>query len=85
MSLFQLVKKLLSDTRPPKPDDILRIRTFTNISEASIAKNWLENNGIPSIIENEGEMYTPQVKDGIGLMIFYRDWDKASALLSNMK
>lgn len=83
MSLLSKLKALLSDNRPPKPDELVNIKTFDTAGEAYIAKDWLAANGIPAIIENEGEIYAPQIKEGIRLTIFYRDWDRAQQLLKN--
>lgn len=35
------------------------------------------------MVANEGEVYAPQIRTGIRLLVFYRDWDAASALLEN--
>ena len=70
MSLLKRLKELLSDTRPPAPDDLVRINTYSNVEEASIAKGCLEANGIPAMVENTAEIYTPQIKQGVGYWYF---------------
>lgn len=81
MSLIQRIKKLLTDTRPPEPDDLVKIRTFDTAGEAYVAKSLLASNGIPAMVSNEAEIYSPQIRTGIRLLIFYRDWDTATSLL----
>ncbi|WP_300507736.1 DUF2007 domain-containing protein [uncultured Duncaniella sp.] len=81
MSLLKRLKELLSDTRPPEPDDLVRISTYSNVEEASIAKGCLEANGIPAMVENTAEIYTPQIKQGVGVLVFYRDYAAACKLL----
>lgn len=81
MSLFKKLKALLSDNRQPGPDDLVRIRTYNTAAEAYIDKSCLEANGIHAMVENEVEIYTPQIKTGVGLVIFYRDWDRAVSLI----
>lgn len=85
MSLLSKLKALLSDTRAPEPDDLVTVRTFDTAGEAYIAKTALEANGIPAMVENEGENYAPQIKKGVSVVIFYRDWDRVHKLLSNME
>lgn len=85
MSLLSKLKALLSDTREPEPDDLVTVRTFDTAGEAYVAKTTLESNGIPAMIENEGENYAPQIKEGVSVVIFYRDWDHALSLLSHME
>ena len=85
MSLLSKLKALLSDTRAPEPDDLVTVRTFDTAGEAYVAKTTLEANGIPAMVENEGENYAPQIKKGISVVIFYRDWDRVHKLLSNME
>ena len=48
---------------------------------AAIDKGCLEANGIPAMLENTGENYTPQIKTGVGLVVFYRDYHQARQLL----
>lgn len=85
MSLLSKLKALLSDTRAPEPDDLVTVRTFDTAGEAYVAKTTLEANGIPAMVENEGENYAPQIKKGVSVVIFYRDWDRVHKLLSNME
>lgn len=83
MSLLSKIKKLLTDTKPPEPDELVAIRIYRTSGEAYIAKGLLAANGIPAMVANEGEVYSPQIRTGIRLLVFYRDWDSASALLGN--
>ena len=85
MSLLSKLKALLSDTREPEPDDLVTVRTFDTAGEAYVAKTTLEANGIHTIVENEGENYAPQIKKGVSVVIFYRDWDRARSLLSHIE
>ncbi|MDE5953158.1 MAG: DUF2007 domain-containing protein, partial [Duncaniella sp.] len=48
---------------------------------AYVAKALLASNGIPAMVSNEAEIYSPQIRTGIRLLIFYRDWDTATRLL----
>ena len=83
MSIIQRLKKLLTDTRPPEPDHREKIRTYDTAGEAYVAKSLLAANGIPAMVSNEAEVYSPQIRTGIRLLIFYRDWDTATRLLEN--
>lgn len=85
MSLLSKLKALLSDTREPDPDDLVTVRTFDTAGEAYVAKTTLEANGIHAMVSNEGENYAPQIKEGVAVIIFYRDWDRALSLLSHME
>ena len=85
MSLLTTLKEkletLLSDSKPPAPDDLVRLRNYATAAEAYIDKAYLEANGIHAMVENEVEIYTPQIKTGVKLVIFYRDYSKAISLL----
>lgn len=81
MSFLKKIKELLSDTRPPLPDDLVRLNTYPNVELAAIDKGCLEANGIHAMLENTGENYTPQIKTGVGLVVFYRDYEQARQLL----
>ncbi|GFI53003.1 hypothetical protein EEL34_04190 [Muribaculaceae bacterium Isolate-039 (Harlan)] len=84
-SLKEKLNALLSDSKPPAPDDLVRLRTYATAAEAYIDKAYLEANGIHAMVENEVEIYTPQIKTGVRLVIFYRDYTKAISLLDKAK
>lgn len=80
-TLKEKLKALLSDSRQPAPDDLVRLRNYATAAEAYIDKAYLEANGIHAMVENEVEIYTPQIKTGVRLVIFYRDYSKTISLL----
>ncbi len=84
MKLIDRIRRLLFDAPPPEPDDLVKIRTFDTATQAHIARTILASNDIPAFVKNEGEVYVPQIRQGVWLMIFYRDWERASELLKDM-
>lgn len=82
MSFLKKLKTLLTATRPPAPDDLVRVGMFPNEAEAYIAKGLLESNDIPAMVESNAQIYTPQIKTGVGVLVFYRDYSAAREILN---
>ncbi|MCH5319548.1 MAG: DUF2007 domain-containing protein [Paramuribaculum sp.] len=69
------------------PDELVLLRTFSTDWEAYIAKGVLENEGIPSIVNNEimSGIYPIGFNKlgGVRLLVFRRDLEKAAEAIKN--
>jgi predicted RNA-binding Zn-ribbon protein involved in translation (DUF1610 family) len=68
--------------------NFLRLRTYDNYIEAHLAKNKLENAGIPCFITNEYTSTmlpttTYMLQGGIQLMVRKEDWAEAQSLFAS--
>lgn len=85
MSIFDKIKSLLTATGTPDSDDLVSVGTYPNEAEAYITKGLLDSNGIPAMVGSNAQIYTPQIKTGVSVYVFYRDLDKAHSLLDGAK
>ncbi|MDE6577904.1 MAG: DUF2007 domain-containing protein [Muribaculaceae bacterium] len=61
-------------------DSTVTLVTYSTLEEAYIVKGMLESHGIPALVRNENNLYVP-IFDGVSVVIFEKDWDKAQKLL----
>lgn len=58
----------------------VRLATFQTLQEAYIVKGMLDDNGIPSMVTNENNLYVP-VFQGVTLWVADNQLDEARRLL----
>ena len=71
-----------------KRDDLVTIRTFTNILDAEVAVEHLESHGIPASIKKDdsgGMRPQLQLTQGVDVLIRKKDATKAEKVLVAMK
>lgn len=61
-------------------DETITLATYSTLAEAYIIKGMLESHGISTIVRNENNLYVP-VFDGVSIMVFEKDAEKALKLL----
>jgi len=62
---------------------LVKLKRFSSICEAELAKSLLESFGIKSIIKNSGIQFSGDLGDGYGadLFILQKDFDRANEIL----